>query len=186
MATAGGVLLYAGLSGAGIRNTLQEISRGRLPELREPSGDAIAKAEAELAKGSEAAVGDGDGGGSHQKLVAAALKYRGVPYRWGGTSRKGIDCSGLVVRAFQDAYGVTPPRTTYTQVAWSKLHKVSDIKAGDLLFWPRGGSPSHVGIAVNGSQVVHAPRPGKVVQVVSISRAFTGGMKPAVYRYKGD
>lgn len=188
MATAGGVLLYAGISGAGIRETLQEIARGRLPEMKEPTGDAISRAEKEYEAGkagAAATAGSGDDIASADKLVSAALKYKGVPYKWGGTSPTGLDCSGLVVRAFRDAYGVIAPRTTYTQILWSKLKKVSSIKPGDLLFWPRTGNPSHVGIAVDSSTVIHAPRPGKVVEVVPISRAFKGGMKPSVYRYTG-
>ena len=109
-------------------------------------------------------------------------------YRLGGASRDGIDCSALVQVAFRDGIGVLPPRTTYTQVKWNQLRKVprEDAGPGDLAFWPAGGSPGHVAIVVDdGRTVIHAPRPGKVVEVVPIGSAFTGGLKPDVYRYVG-
>jgi cell wall-associated NlpC family hydrolase len=121
-----------------------------------------------------------------ERAAKVALRAVGVPYRWGGTSRQGLDCSGLVVVAFKDAYGVTPPRTTQVQVGWSQLRPITGKAApGDLLFWPRTSSPSHVGIAVSPTHVIHAARPGTRVAVVPIMHAFSVGTPPAVYRYTG-
>lgn len=188
MATAGAFLLYVGITGSGIRGGLKALVGGKLPERKEPKGDALAKAETSLsAQGVMPNITGASAGGPRAKLAQAALKYVGVPYRWGGTTRAGMDCSGLVVLAFRDAYGVTPPRTTYVQVVWKKLRKIknSEIAAGDVLFWPRIGPPSHVGIAVSTSEVVHAPKPGQKVKVVPINQAFTGGAAPVAMRYVG-
>ncbi|MBW5252050.1 C40 family peptidase [Streptomyces sp. P01-B04] len=192
MATAGAFLLYVGIQGVDIRAGLKDITNGKLPEGKPKSSGATAAAEAALAQGSAAGAsrpssGTGAGAGPHPELVTAARRYLGVPYVFGGTTPKGLDCSGLVVLAFRDAYGVTPPRTTYVQVAWRQLTKISraDMGAGDLCFWPASGPPSHVAIAVDGDTVIHAPRPGKVVQEVPVGQAFTGGALPVVYRYTG-
>lgn len=190
MATAGAFLLYIGINGVSIRDGLKAVSGGKLPARKTSSGDALTKAEISLSN--QGLPGDGGsahvGAGPHPELADAALKFKGVPYRWGGMSRKGMDCSGLFVLAFEGAYGVTPPRTTYMQVAWKQLKRIDrqDVGAGDLLFWPRVGPPSHVGIATSNTEVVHAAKPGTVVSVVPISRAFTGGQQPQCYRYVGD
>ncbi|MGW2795176.1 C40 family peptidase [Streptomyces sp. NPDC001251] len=188
MATAGGFLMYVGISGNSIRDGLKALVGGKLPSIKTKPGGAIAKAEGAVSGPSGTAAGGGAvGAGPHPELVAAAQKYLGVPYLWGGTSAKGIDCSGLVVAAFQDAYHVTPPRTTYVQVVWSALKPIdnSQIGAGDLLFWPKVGPPGHVGIAVDSTHVIHAPRPGKKVEIVPINQAYTGGAAPTARRYVG-
>jgi cell wall-associated NlpC family hydrolase len=70
---------------------------------------------------------------------------------------------------------------------WKSLQKISNdqIEAGDLLFWPRTGPPGHVGIATSGTKVVHSPRPGKKVENVPITQAYTNGAAPVAYRYVG-
>lgn len=188
MAAAGGFLLYVGVAGSGIREGMRSLVRGQLPEKRSGGGEYTAKGEAALNKqGVPTGGGSAVGSGPHPELYKAALKYKGVPYVWGGTTPRGLDCSGLVVLAFRDAYDVIPPRVTTTQVAWKSLKKIarSEVGAGDLLFWPPGGAPSHVAIAGGNSSCIHAPRPGKVVSVVPIGQAFTGGMQPSCYRYVG-
>lgn len=190
MATGGAFLLYVGIAGSGIRSGLKTIAGGQLPKPR-TGGANVAKAAVSLeAQGVPSAGGTsaGAGAGPHPELATAALRYVGVPYLWGGTSRTGgLDCSGLTYVSFQDAEGVTPPRTTYTLVSWRQLSAINraDVGAGDLLFWPRTGPPSHVGIAVDSTHVVHAPRPGKTVEVVAIDQAFTGGAQPFCMRWHG-
>jgi cell wall-associated NlpC family hydrolase len=190
MASAGAFLLYVGIGGQSIRDGLKSIAAGQLPPPRTGGAQNVQKAQVSLQAQGVPATGATAtaGAGPHPELAKAALAYVGIPYQWGGTSRtSGLDCSGLVYVAFQDAEGVTPPRTTYTLIAWKQITPITraDVGAGDLLFWPRIGPPSHVGIAVDGSTVVHAPRPGKSVEVVPISAAFTGGMQPTPYRWKG-
>jgi cell wall-associated NlpC family hydrolase len=192
MATAGAFLLYIGIQGVSIRDGLKAVTGGHLPQGKARDTSALTGAAASLAGatgGSAAASAAAGVAGANAPVVTAARKYKGVPYAWGGTSAKGLDCSGLVVKAFQDAYGVTPPRTTYTQVAWKQLTGPvgrGQIAAGDLCFWPSFGPPSHVAIAVDADTVIHAPRPGKVVAEVPITQAFTGGSMPVVYRYIGS
>jgi cell wall-associated NlpC family hydrolase len=96
-------------------------------------------------------------------LVSAAEKYLGVRYVFGGVSRSGIDCSGLVVLSFRDI-GIKAPRfVTATFGSWAKgqgAKKVtSNFKAGDVVC--RSG---HMGIALGAGRLIHAPHTGTVVK----------------------
>lgn len=189
MATAGAFLLYVGITGAGIRDGMKAMIGGKLPAAKAGPGDAISKAEGHLADaGSRGPTVMPSGAvGPNADIAQAAAPFVGVPYVLGGNGPKSFDCSGLVVWAVKAAKGVKPPRITQLQVAWKRLVPIDNkhIAAGDLLFWPRIGPPSHVGIAMSATRVIHAPRPGKRVEIVHISEAFTGGAAPKAMRYQG-
>ena len=104
-------------------------------------------------------------------MVAAARKYLGVPYLWGGTDpTKGLDCSGLVQRVFADL-GVSLPRTVADQRhAGTEVASMADARPGDLLVYASPGSPSgrHIGIYVGDGQMLHARRKGKDVMISDV------------------
>jgi probable lipoprotein NlpC len=82
------------------------------------------------------------------KVIKTARSYTGTPYRYGGTTRAGIDCSGLACAAFKSAE-VTLPRTSQAQSTFGKAVSLKDIQRGDLVFFTdRKGSKkiTHVGI----------------------------------------
>ncbi|MDR2122403.1 MAG: C40 family peptidase [Flavobacteriaceae bacterium] len=87
---------------------------------------------------------------SDVKLVLTeAEKYKGTPYRYGGNTSSGIDCSGLVCNAFQKA-GVKLPRRSIDISNKGSSVSISSVKEGDLLFFATGGgSINHVGIVYN-------------------------------------
>jgi murein DD-endopeptidase len=93
-----------------------------------------------------------------------ALKMVGKPYRYGGSSAAGFDCSGLVQFSYRQA-GVSLPRSTEAQLAASSRVKLSAIRRGDLLFFDEEGKKkSHVGIYLGEGRFVHAPSSGKHVR----------------------
>ncbi|MGW1743858.1 C40 family peptidase [Nocardia sp. NPDC001965] len=94
-----------------------------------------------------------------EAMVQAALSKQGSPYVWGATGPMSFDCSGLVQWAAREA-GIKMSRTTYTQVLEGEP-VVGAPQRGDLVF-PDAG---HVGIALGGNQMVHAPETGDVVKV---------------------
>jgi peptidoglycan DL-endopeptidase CwlO len=99
------------------------------------------------------------------RAVAVAMQYIGVPYRWGGASPSGFDCSGLVMYAF-GAVGVSLPHSSYAQYGMGSPVPRSDLQPGDLVFFDGLG---HVGIYVGGGSFIHAPHTGTTVQISSLS-----------------
>lgn len=106
--------------------------------------------------------------GAPAQLVQAAHAYVGTPYVYGGTSKAGIDCSGLVVASLRDI-GVNAPRfTTATFDAWARgrgAHAVqpADFRMGDIL-----RRPGHMAICLDNGRMIHAPHIGAKVQERSI------------------
>ena len=101
-----------------------------------------------------------------QKAIDYAYSQLGVPYVWGGTtSFSGLDCSGLTQNAYAAA-GVSIPRVTYDQINSGTHISVSDIKPGDLVFY---NNTQHVALYIGDGQVIHAPTPGQVVTIDSLT-----------------
>ena len=104
-----------------------------------------------------------------------ALQQIGDIYVWAAAGPTRWDCSGLTMRAFQKA-GVSLPHSSRVQIKYGKSIAYSNVKPGDLLFF---GKPiSHVSIYMGGGKMVQAPRPGKRVEVVPLTKMF--GKKPFV------
>jgi len=104
-----------------------------------------------------------------------ALKQIGDVYVWAAAGPTRWDCSGLTMRAFQTA-GVSLPHSSRAQIRYGKSVSYSNLKPGDLVFF---GKPiSHVSIYMGGGKMVQAPRPGKKVEVVAMTKKF--GRKPFV------
>lgn len=81
-------------------------------------------------------------------MIETARSFIGTPYKYGGTTRKGMDCSGLVYTTFQ-ALDLSIPRTSQQQAEIGNRVKDSDIQPGDLVFFAEkkgSGRISHVGL----------------------------------------
>ncbi len=100
-----------------------------------------------------------------------ALDQVGVPYRYGGSSPSGFDCSGLVQYAYTGA-GVSVPRTTGQLWSAARTVERAHLRAGDLLFFSIEGKMSHVGLYLGGRRFVHAPKSGRRVSVASLDAPF--------------
>lgn len=105
------------------------------------------------------------------RAAAVALLQVGVPYRYGGTTTSGFDCSGLVQFSYRNA-GKNVPRTTGQLWTSSTSVDRDDIQAGDLLFFSFEGKMSHVGMYVGKQQFVHAPSSGRTVTVANLTSPF--------------
>ena len=104
-----------------------------------------------------------------------ALQQVGDVYVWAAAGPTRWDCSGLTMRAFAQAK-VSLPHSSRVQISYGKSVSSRDLKPGDLLFF---GQPiSHVSIYMGKGKMVHAPRPGKRVEVINFTTRF--GSKPFV------
>lgn len=90
------------------------------------------------------------------RLRSIAEPWMGVPYRFGGESRDGVDCSGLTQALYQEAFDIELPRTTGTQVNRGSPVERSQMRAGDLVFFRTADQQKHVGIYLDDREFVHA------------------------------
>jgi cell wall-associated NlpC family hydrolase len=102
-------------------------------------------------------------------MLRAAMSRRGMPYVYGGSGPTTFDCSGLVQWSFAQA-GITMPRVAADQALAGPAVPVSQLQAGDLLFYHTDptapGYISHVGIYLGNGWMIQAPQPGMNVEVI--------------------
>lgn len=107
-----------------------------------------------------------------QRAAEYAHGMVGKPYRYGGNSPSGFDCSGLVQYSYSRA-GLPVPRTTESQRQTSVAISSQSLRAGDLLFFDQEGrKSSHVGIYVGDGRFVHAPSSGKRVRIDQLDARY--------------
>ena len=99
------------------------------------------------------------------EVVREADKFLGVPYRSGGTTQGGVDCSGLVVTVYQK-FGIAMPRTSQDQSDFGQQIDRSNLQPGDLVFFRTSGNTNitHVGIYSGGGEFIHASTRSKQVK----------------------
>lgn len=79
-------------------------------------------------------------------ILDEASTYLGTPYRFGGTTRSGIDCSAFVLNVFGESIGIELPRVAADQAELGDRVEKQELQKGDLVFFSQGGRVSHVGI----------------------------------------
>ncbi|GAA3985509.1 C40 family peptidase [Actinomadura viridis] len=111
---------------------------------------------------------NGPASGSARVALNFAYAQLGKPYQYGAAGPSSYDCSGLTMKSW-GAAGVGITRTTNSQYAATKRIDKSNLQPGDLVFFNNLG---HVGLYVGGGKMIHAPRTGKNVEVVSITSGY--------------
>ena len=100
-----------------------------------------------------------------ERAAQLARTQLGVPYRWGGASPAGFDCSGLVMWAY-GRLGIPLPHNAAALFGVGRAVPRSALRPGDLLFFRGLG---HVGIYVGQGRMVHAPQSGRRVEIQSLA-----------------
>jgi cell wall-associated NlpC family hydrolase len=98
------------------------------------------------------------------RLLESAERWLGTPYRYGSTTRQGTDCSGFVMRIYEES-GLAVPRSTKDQFLSGVPVEEQELSVGDLLFFNTNGvGVSHVGIYAGDNTVIHASSKNGVVR----------------------
>ena len=107
-----------------------------------------------------------------QDIAALAKSMLGAPYRYGGSSPNGFDCSGLVYYT-HGKLGVKVPRTSRTQFSYAKPIDLNHLQVGDVVFFKLNKKDiSHIGIYIGGNRFIHAPKAGKKVSLSHLNEHF--------------
>jgi cell wall-associated NlpC family hydrolase len=103
-------------------------------------------------------------------VVAFARRWLGVPYRWGGSTPAGFDCSGFTSYVWR-RFGVRLPHNAAAQFSAGVPVPRSRLRPGDLLFFSGLG---HVGLYVGSGRMIHSPQSGSSVEIVSLAKRYGG------------
>lgn len=111
-------------------------------------------------------------------ILGEASTYLGTPYRFGGTTRSGIDCSAFVLNVFGETTGIELPRVAAEQAELGERVEKQELQKGDLVFFSQGGRISHVGIVQEVSpegeiKFIHAAT-SRGVMVSSLNDSYWG------------
>ncbi len=105
-------------------------------------------------------------------IVLEALGQVGRPYRYGGTTPEGFDCSGLVQFAYAQA-GIKLPRSTRDQYRIGTPVDRDALEPGDLLFYRFNRGPvDHVALYLGDGEAIHAPASGRAVIVAAVALPY--------------
>jgi len=185
LATAGGVLLYAGFQGLDPVQALKDITSGKTKTL-EPSQTTFTNDPTNLGQGGGIAQADWDGSASGEgaMIVAAAMTHRAEKYSQAKRWANGYsDCSSFVGKSLKDV-GITPPggSVTSSYLTWRKLKTVdrSQIRPGDILC----GS-GHMAIAVSPTTAIGQQNGRQNVRIDSIHSIMYGQTGWMPRRYVG-
>ena len=97
-----------------------------------------------------------DNGPLRGRILEQYQKWKGTHYAWGGTTRRGVDCSALMQHLFSDAAHLSLPRTTGEQIHRGVQIAQYSLKPGDLIFFQTGPNRRHVGVYIGNSEFIHA------------------------------
>lgn len=127
------------------------------------------------------------------KLVKEARKWLGTKYKYAGETKRGTDCSGMVMSIYRDIAGIKLPRSSREQQSFCRSIKVSELAPGDLIFFSgsaKGGKVSHVGMYIGDGDFIHASSSQGVI-VSNLNQSYysrhfhSAGRVPGIQAGKG-
>ncbi len=137
-------LIFVGFCCAGLQPN-PKYHNGRAPAKTEPADRGPLRLEISYSE-------------FRRRLSQEVESYLGVPYRWGGTTRSGLDCSGFVSVVYLNATKLELPRKARAMFKFGRSISARELKFGDLVFFERieNDGISHVGIYLDRRQFAHA------------------------------
>ncbi|MCL2632500.1 MAG: NlpC/P60 family protein [Coriobacteriia bacterium] len=148
---------------AEVRQLIEEERRAEEERRRREEEEARRQAQANTPPGGSYGYVAYDGR-TFSSIVEAAYSRLGCPYVWAATGPNSFDCSGLTSWCYRQV-GIYIPRGGNAQYYNAPMRmSVSEAQPGDILW-----NTSHVGLCIGGGQFIHAPRPGDVVKISTIS-----------------
>ena len=142
----------------------------RLDEETEELGDGEEIAGASQTEGEKgesvasATLGKWSNPEERNLFVRVVKTFLGVPYKLGGSTLRGIDCSAFVKKIYE-IFNIELPRTTREQFSVGKKVEKDQLEEGDLVFFKRRGNSAHVGIYIGDNQFVHASSYNREVKI---------------------
>jgi len=105
------------------------------------------------------------------RILEQYADWKGVRYRLGGTTKRGIDCSAFVQVTFREQFGLDLPRSTWEQKDTGRQVSRSKLRPGDLVLFRAGSTGRHVGIYLGNDNFVHASTSSGVM-ISSLNDAY--------------
>ncbi|GAB4376567.1 MAG: NlpC/P60 family protein [Salibacteraceae bacterium] len=91
------------------------------------------------------------------ELYSFIRQWEGTPYKYGGTDRRGTDCSGFIGTLYREVYNLEVPRTTSQLAQFVRPVSIDNLSEGDMVFFDLSGKKhSHVGVYLVNDYFVHA------------------------------
>jgi len=117
---------------------------------------------------------------NNEDLIREALRNRGQPYVWGGASRGGFDCSGLICYIFRKQRGMMLPHSASAQARLGKSVRCEELQPGDLVFFStyRPGI-SHVGIYIGDNRFIHGANRRRGVRLDALTGYYARRLRAA-------
>jgi cell wall-associated NlpC family hydrolase len=109
-----------------------------------------------------------------EEIASQALTYKGTRYKYGGTTKKGMDCSGLVARVWEDLKMKRVPRMSSDLYTSGQTVHLAELKPGDLVFFKNTSKSgiSHVGVYAGNNKFIHAAGRHKGVTIAKLSDPY--------------
>ena len=98
------------------------------------------------------------------KLEKQYQQFKGIPYKYGGTDKRGFDCSGFTQKVYRNVFNIELPRTTLEMSKLGKKIAKSKLKIGDLVFFKPSRKYQHVGIFMGNNTFIHSSTSKGVVK----------------------
>jgi peptidoglycan DL-endopeptidase LytE len=153
------------------KNSKAEEIEDELGDAEEVSPEPVAKKEDGTREALDP-VGKWNGSDERNLFIRVVKNFLGVPYRLGGSTLKGLDCSAFVKRIYE-IFNVYLPRTAREQFRFGKKIEKNQLEEGDLVFFKtRRGENGHVGIYIGNNEFVHASFRSKEVKIDNLDTPY--------------